>query len=47
MLNLISVSAFEVVIVDVADKFKLLARVHAETAAVCRRPDANRRWLSG
>ena len=41
-----SVSASEVVIGDVAEKFKLpCQRVHAVTVTVCRRPDSNRRWL--
>ena len=45
MLSLTSVSASEVVIGDVADKFKLpCQRVHAVTVAVCRWPDSNRRW---
>ena len=44
MLSLTSVSASEVVIGDVADKFKLpCQRVHAVTVTVCRRPDSNRR----
>ena len=47
MLSLTSVSASEVVIGDVADKFKLpCQRVHAVTVMVCRRPDSNRRWLT-
>ena len=47
MLSLTSVSASEVVIGDVADKFKLpCQRVHAVTVTVCRRPDSNRRWLT-
>ena len=47
MLGLTSVSASEVVIGDVADKFKLpCQRVHAVTVTVCRRPDSNRRWLT-
>ena len=45
MLSLTSVSACEVAIGDVADKFKLpCQRVHAVTVTVCRRPDSNRRW---
>ena len=44
MLILTSVSASEVVIGDVADKFKLpCQRVHAVTVTVCRRRDSNRR----
>ena len=47
MLSLTSVSASEVVIGDVTDKFKLpCQRVHAVTVTVCRRPDSNRRWLT-
>ena len=47
MLSLTSVSASEVVIGDVADKFKLpCQRVHAVIVTVCRRPDSNRRWLT-
>ena len=47
MRSLTSVSAFEVVIWDVADKFKLpCQRVHAVTVTVCRRPDSNRRWVT-
>ena len=47
MLSLTSVSASEVVIGDVADKFKLpCQRVPAVTLTVCRRPDSNRRWLT-
>ena len=47
MLSLTSVSASEVVIGDVADKFKLpCQRAHAVTVTVCRRPDSNRRWLT-
>ena len=47
MLSLTSVSASEVVIGDVADKFELpCQRVHAVTVTVCRRPDSNRRWLT-
>ena len=46
-MSLMSISTFEVVIGDVADKFKLLCqRVHAVTVTVCRRPDSNRRWLT-
>ena len=46
-LSLTSVSASEVVIGNVADKFKLpCQRVHAVTVTVCRRPDSNRRWLT-
>ena len=46
-LSLTSVSASEVVIGDVADKFKLpCQRVHAVTVTVCRRPNSNRRWLT-
>ena len=47
MLSLTSVSASEVVIGDVADKFKLpCQRVHAAAVTVYRRPDSNRRWLT-
>ena len=47
MLSLTSVSASEVVIEDVADKFKLpCKRVHTLTVTVCRRPDLNRCWLT-
>ena len=47
MLSLTSVSASEVVIGDVADKFKSpYQRVHAVTVTVCRRPDSNRLWLT-
>ena len=47
MLSLTSVLASEVVIGDVADKFKLpRQRVHAATGTVCRRPDSNRPWLT-
>ena len=51
MLSLTSVSVSEVVIGDVADKFKLpCQRVHEmsglSTVTVCRRPDSNRRWLT-
>ena len=47
MLTLTTVSASEVVIGDVADKFKRhCQRVHAVTVTVCRRPDSNRRWLT-
>ena len=47
MLSLAPVSASEVVIWDVADKFKLpCQRVHTVTVTVCRRPDSNRRWLT-
>ena len=47
MLSLTSVSASEVVIGDVADKFKLpCQRMHAVTLMVRRRPDSNRRWLT-
>ena len=46
-LSLTSVSASEVVIGDVADKFKSpCQRVHAVTVTVCRRPYSNRRWLT-
>ena len=47
MLSLTSVSASEVVIGDVADKFKSpCQRVHAVTVTGCRRPDSNRRRLT-
>ena len=47
MLSLTTVSAYEIVIGDVADKFMLLCqRAHAVTVTVCRRPDSNRRWLT-
>ena len=47
MMSLTSVSASEVVIGDVAEKFALpCQRVHAVTITVCRRPDLNRRWLT-
>ena len=47
MLCLTSVSASEVVIGDVADKFKLPCQMaHAVTVTVCHRPDSNRRWLT-
>ena len=47
MLSLTSVSASEVVIGDVADKFKLpCQRVLAVAVTVCRRLDSNRRWLT-
>ena len=46
-MSLTSVSASEVVIGDVADKFKVpCQRVHAVTVTVCRRPESNRRWLT-
>ena len=45
MLSLTSVSASEVVIGDVAGKFKLpCQRVHAVTVTVCRRSDSNQCW---
>ena len=41
------VSASEVVIGDVAEKFKLpCQRAHALTLTVCNWPDSNRRWLT-
>ena len=47
MLNLTFGSAFEAVIEDVADTFKLpCQRVHAVTVTVWRRPDSNRRYLT-
>ena len=47
MLSLTSVSASEVVIGDMADKFQQpCQRVHAVTVTACRRPDSNRRWLT-
>ena len=48
MLSLTSVSTYEVVIGDAADKFELpCQRVHAVTVTVCSRPDSNgRRWLT-
>ena len=43
-MSLTSVSASEVVIGDVADKFKRpCQRVHAVTVTIYRRPDSNRR----
>ena len=46
MVSLAFVSASEVVIGDVADKFKLpCQRVHAVTVAVCRRSVSNRRYF--
>ena len=45
MLSLTSASASEIVIGDVADKFKPpCQRVHAVTVTFCRRPDSNQRW---
>ena len=45
--NLTPVSASEVVIGNVADKFKLpCQRVHAVTVTVCRRPDSNWRCMA-
>ena len=47
MLSLTPVSASEVVIGDMADKFELpCQRVYTVTVTVCRRPDSNRRWLT-
>ena len=47
MLSLTTVSAFEIIIEDVADKFELpCQRVNAVTVTVCRRPDSNLRWLT-
>ena len=44
MLSLTSVSASEIVIGDVAEKFELpCQRVHAVTVTVCRLSDSNRR----
>ena len=47
MLSLTSVSASEVVIGDVADKFELpCQRVHAVTVTVCRRPDKDSKFVN-
>ena len=47
MLSLTYVSASEVVIGDVADKFvQPCQRVHAVTVTVYRQRDSNRRWLT-
>ena len=48
MLGLTSVSVSKVIIGDVADKFELpCQRLHTVTVSVGRRPDSNRRWLTG